>query len=87
MNGAAPPAGSRRRSGSDDGSGGHRRDAGADLRHAWASAACGKGARALFTVNATEYAAPPRGYLASALRAFAERAAKRHGCTDLKLPG
>ncbi|MFD5500211.1 hypothetical protein ACFWJS_10880 [Streptomyces sp. NPDC127061] len=72
---------------SDDGdSGGYRGDAGTDRHSAWASAACGKGPRALFTVNDTEYAAPPRGYLRTALRAFAERAAQRHGCTDLKLP-
>ncbi|GGV85636.1 hypothetical protein GCM10015535_32580 [Streptomyces gelaticus] len=55
-----------------------------------ASAACGTGPRALFTADGTEYAAsphgPPHGYLRTALRAFAERAAQRHGCTDLKLP-
>ncbi|MFG3529875.1 hypothetical protein ACGF8B_24435 [Streptomyces sp. NPDC047917] len=61
-------------------------DAGSDRHSAWASAACGRGPRALFTVNDTEYASPSRGYLRTALRAFAERAAQRHGCTDLKLP-
>ncbi|MFD7496522.1 hypothetical protein ACFV8T_29750 [Streptomyces sp. NPDC059832] len=71
---------------SEDGPGGYRGDAGADRHSAWASAVCGTGPRALFTVNDTEYAAPPRGYLRTALRAFAERAAQRHGCTDLKLP-
>ncbi|WP_406253437.1 hypothetical protein OH786_33630 [Streptomyces atratus] len=70
----------------DDDPGSYHGDAGADRHSAWASAACGAGPRALFTVNDTEYAAPPRGYLRTALRAFAERAAQRHGCTDLKLP-
>ncbi|MFJ7200195.1 MULTISPECIES: hypothetical protein [unclassified Streptomyces] len=64
----------------DDGSGSYHGDAGTDRHSAWA------GPRALFTANDTEYAAPSRGYLRTALRAFAERAARRHGCTDLKLP-
>ncbi|WP_405720200.1 hypothetical protein [Streptomyces sp. NBC_00046] len=71
---------------SDDETSGYHDDAGADRHSAWASAECGTGPRALFAVNDTEYAAPTRGYLRTALRAFAERAAQRHGCTDLKLP-
>lgn len=60
---------------------GIRRDA------AWASAACpGHSAQALFTIRSTEYAYPEGDFLRRALNAFAERAAKRHGCTDLKLP-
>ncbi|MFH8518455.1 hypothetical protein ACH4CE_25890 [Streptomyces gelaticus] len=70
----------------DDGPGSYYEDAGADRHSAWASAACGTGPRALFTADDTEYAAPPHGCLRTALRAFAERAAQRHGCTDLKLP-
>ncbi|MGW2177472.1 hypothetical protein ACWCXX_05110 [Streptomyces sp. NPDC001732] len=71
---------------SDDAPDGYHRDAGTDLHRAWASAACGDGPRALFVVNDTEYAAPPRGCLRTALRAFAENTARRHGCTDLELP-
>ncbi|MGW2088713.1 hypothetical protein [Streptomyces sp. NPDC001880] len=70
----------------DDDPGGYDGDAGAGRHGAWASAACGTGPRALFAVNDTEYAAPSRVYLRTALRAFAVRAAQRHGCTDLKLP-
>ncbi|MGW1408416.1 hypothetical protein [Streptomyces sp. NPDC002403] len=70
----------------DDGPGSYHGDAGTDRHSAWASAACGTGPRAVFTANDTEYAAPSRGYLRTALRAFAERAAQRHRCTDLKLP-
>jgi hypothetical protein len=71
---------------SDDGPVGHHGDAGADLHRAWASAACGDGPRALLVVNDMEYAAPSRGYLRTALRAFAEKTARRHGCTNLALP-
>ncbi|MEU2129788.1 hypothetical protein [Streptomyces sp. NPDC018352] len=80
------PYAQRLRTSDDDESGGYHGDAGADRHSAWASAECGTGPRALFTVNDTEYAAPPHGYLRTALRAFAERAARRHGCTDLRLP-
>ncbi|MFI6350154.1 hypothetical protein [Streptomyces sp. NPDC050560] len=61
--------------------------AGRERARAWATARCpGHTARALFLVDATEYADPKAGYLTSALRAFAERAAERHGCTGLRLP-
>ncbi|MEV3923036.1 hypothetical protein [Actinomadura coerulea] len=62
-------------------------DSGIDPSSAWATARCpGHTARALFFVNATEYAAPTKPFLRAALRAFAGRAAERHGCTDLRLP-
>lgn len=62
-------------------------DSGRSRDHAWATARCpGHGARALFSVSATEYADPTARFLTAALRAFAEHAVQRHGCTDLRLP-
>ncbi|MEV5551773.1 hypothetical protein AB0L35_37550 [Streptomyces sp. NPDC052309] len=56
--------------------------------HALATASCpGSTVRAVFTISASVYAAPTKDFLRSALRAFAERSAERHGCTDLTLPG
>ncbi|MCG8964755.1 hypothetical protein [Streptomyces sp. CL12-4] len=55
---------------------------------ATATATCpGSTVPAVFRIDATVYAAPTREFLASALRAFAERSAGRHGCTGLRLPG
>lgn len=51
-----------------------------------ATAACPGSPRAIFSIYATEYAYPQKNFLVTALRAFAERSAARHGCTDLKLP-
>ncbi|MGW0699535.1 hypothetical protein ACWD0A_09420 [Streptomyces sp. NPDC002867] len=55
---------------------------------AWATAKCpGTSARALFTISSAPYAHEEvPGFARSALTAFAERSAKQHGCTDLKLP-
>ena len=62
-------------------------DFGRSRDDAWATALCpGHTARALFSVDATEYADPTAPFLTASLRAFAERAVKRHGCTDLRLP-
>ncbi|GCB49548.1 hypothetical protein [Streptomyces sp. NL15-2K] len=61
-------------------------DAGLERDSAWATAACPGAARAIFRISATVYADPRKGFLTTALRAFAERSAKQHGCTDLKLP-
>ncbi|MEU0111566.1 hypothetical protein ABZ313_40335 [Streptomyces sp. NPDC006251] len=60
--------------------------AGLRLDMAWATAACPGSARAIFTIYATEYADPRKTFLVKSLRAFAERSATRHGCTDLRLP-
>ncbi|MFD8201554.1 hypothetical protein [Streptomyces sp. NPDC059701] len=55
---------------------------------ALATATCpGSTVPAVFSIGATVYAAPTREFLASALHTFAERSAKRHGCTGLRLPG
>lgn len=62
-------------------------DSGSSSTDAWATARCpGHTARALFTVDATEYAAPTESFLTAALRAFAGHTVQRHGCTDLRLP-
>ncbi|MBZ9641366.1 hypothetical protein [Streptomyces sp. PSKA30] len=61
-------------------------DAGISRDRAWATASCPDMARAIFRISATVYAAPTKSFLKSALKAFAERSAARHGCTDLKLP-
>ncbi|MFG1805138.1 hypothetical protein [Streptomyces sp. NPDC049040] len=62
-------------------------DAGLSRNEAWATARCpGHTARTLFSVVATEYADPKAPFLKASLRAFAENAAERHGCTDLRLP-
>ncbi|KAB2379243.1 hypothetical protein [Actinomadura montaniterrae] len=62
-------------------------DFGRSRDHAWATARCsGHGARALFSVSATEYADPTARFLTTSLRAFAEHAVQRHGCTGLRLP-
>ncbi|WP_327157694.1 hypothetical protein [Streptomyces tubercidicus] len=56
----------------------------------WASAKCPSGSRALYITTGlpdTEDRFDSKGTLQkSALKAFATRSAKRHGCTDLKLP-
>ncbi|MCR3740731.1 hypothetical protein BS35_003290 [Actinomadura glauciflava] len=66
---------------------GTKAESGLHAADAWATARCpGSTARALFVAHATEYAAPTKSFLKASLRAFAERAAKRHGCTDLRLP-
>ncbi|MGW3768963.1 hypothetical protein [Actinomadura verrucosospora] len=74
----------------DGGHGGRyglKADSGLDTHSAWATARCpGHTARALFLVDATEYAAPTKSFLRAALRAFAGRAVERHGCTDLRPP-
>jgi hypothetical protein len=59
---------------------------GLGLDMAWATAACPGSARAIFSIYATEYADPRKAFLIKTLRAFAERSAARHGCTDLRLP-
>ncbi|MEU1277276.1 hypothetical protein [Streptomyces sp. NPDC005805] len=54
---------------------------------AWATAACpGTSVRAVFSIDPQQSAAPAPGFLRSALKGFAERAAKARGCTDLRLP-
>ncbi|NWF27866.1 hypothetical protein HW130_16605 [Streptomyces sp. PKU-EA00015] len=65
------------------------RDAGRSGNNfSWATAKCpGTSARALFTVSATQYTDEEvEDFARSALTEFAERSAKQHGCTDLKLP-
>ncbi|MGP3951170.1 hypothetical protein [Streptomyces sp. 7N604] len=62
-------------------------DAGIARDGAWASATCPGAVRAIFRIGATEYAYPQKGFLLTSLRGFAERSARQHGCTDLKLPG
>ncbi|MFJ4280728.1 hypothetical protein [Streptomyces massasporeus] len=59
---------------------------GLGLDIAWATAACPDSPRAIFSIYATEYADPRKPFLIRSLRAFAERSAARHGCTDLRLP-
>jgi hypothetical protein len=60
---------------------------GLDRDGAWATARCpGHTARALFYVDATEYADPKPAFLTASLRAFAEHSVERHHCTDLRLP-
>ncbi|MGW6237572.1 hypothetical protein [Streptomyces sp. NPDC055094] len=81
---------------SRDGSLGESREAaGADSRGQWASARCpGHSGRALFTGHvpveaATVWLPGEKGeetFGLPAFREFAERSAKRHGCTDLRLP-
>lgn len=61
-------------------------NAGIRLDMAWATAACPGSARAVFSIYATENADPRKPFLIKSLRAFAERSAERHGCTDLRLP-
>ncbi|MEU0200832.1 MULTISPECIES: hypothetical protein [unclassified Streptomyces] len=61
-------------------------DTGLRLNMAWATTACPGSARAIFSIYATEYADPRKAFLIKSLRAFAERSAARHGCTDLRLP-
>jgi hypothetical protein len=61
-------------------------DTGLSRDLAWATAACPGAPRAIFSIYATEYVDPQKSFLITALRAFAERSAARHGCTDLKLP-
>ncbi|MEU2286444.1 hypothetical protein ABZ614_31715 [Streptomyces sp. NPDC013178] len=61
-------------------------DTGVSRHQAWATAACPGASRAVFSIYATEYADPQQSFLLSALRAFAEQSAVRHGCTDVKLP-
>ncbi|MFF0526227.1 hypothetical protein ACFYTC_46685 [Actinomadura nitritigenes] len=62
-------------------------DAGRSRGHAWATARCpGHAPRAIFSVSATEFAAPTARFLTASLRAFAEHAVQRHSCTDLRLP-
>ncbi|MEU7403735.1 hypothetical protein [Streptomyces sp. NPDC044948] len=54
---------------------------------ATATASCpGSSVPAVFRIDATVYAAPTKQFLRSALHAFAERSAARHGCTGLELP-
>ncbi|MFJ9034369.1 hypothetical protein ACIRQP_39175 [Streptomyces sp. NPDC102274] len=72
-----------------------REAAGANSRGQWASARCpGESERALFTgfvpvEAATVWLPGEKGeetFGLPAFREFAERSAKRHGCTDLRLP-
>lgn len=80
------PYAQRMRTPSDDPNGWNG-DAGVEDDAAWATASCpGTEARALFSIEATEYAGPTRSILLSSLRAFAERSSAQHECTDLKLP-
>ncbi|KUL42866.1 hypothetical protein ADL12_08815 [Streptomyces regalis] len=81
------PYAQRMRTPSDDPDGWNG-NAGTEDDTAWATASCPRTeVRALFSIEATEYAPPTKSVLLSSLRAFAERSAARHGCTDLKLPG
>ncbi|MFD7283600.1 hypothetical protein ACFV80_43075 [Streptomyces sp. NPDC059862] len=80
------PYAQRLRSATDE-PGSLNEDSGVSHGLAWATAACPGEARAIFRIYATEYAAPTKSFLLSALRTFAERSAARHGCTDMKLPG
>ncbi|AVH56167.1 MULTISPECIES: hypothetical protein [Streptomyces] len=61
-------------------------DAAIGPNSARATAACPGAGRAIFSIYATEYAYPQKKFLLASLRAYAERSAKQHGCTDLKLP-
>lgn len=80
------PYAQRLRSGRGVGYGGEG-DSGGSSTNAWATARCpGHTARAVFVADATEYAAPAESFLKDSLRAFAEHAVRRHGCTDLRLP-
>lgn len=78
------PYAQRLRSPSDEN--GYSSDSGIGRDEAWATAACPDAARAVFSVYATDGVDPRRSFLRSSLRAFAERSAARHGCTDLRLP-
>ncbi|MFD7438978.1 hypothetical protein [Streptomyces sp. NPDC059861] len=51
-----------------------------------ATASCADGVRAIFRISTTVYAAPTKSLLLSALKTFAERSARKHGCTDVELP-
>ncbi|MEV2217935.1 hypothetical protein AB0H86_42015 [Streptomyces sp. NPDC050997] len=62
-------------------------NAGIEDDMAWGTASCpGTAVRALFSIEATQNAAPTKSTLLSSLRPFAERSAARHRCTDVELP-
>lgn len=54
---------------------------------AWATASCPGAPKAVLTIISTEYGrGADEHFLVDTLSAFAKRSAKRHGCTDLRLP-
>ncbi|WSQ12183.1 hypothetical protein OG604_32935 [Streptomyces sp. NBC_01231] len=80
------PFAQRLRTASDD-LDGMNGNAGIEHNRAWGTASCpGTAVRALFSIEATQYAAPTKSTLLSSLRPFAERSAARRGCTDVELP-
>lgn len=64
------------------------RPSGLTSHRAWATASCPGAPQAVVEISATAYAQRPNAvrFLVDTLSAFAERAVKRHGCTDLRLP-
>lgn len=61
--------------------------AGIGRDRAWATASCPGAPKAVLTISSTEYGSgADERFLVDTLSAFAKRSAKRHGCTDLRLP-